>query len=67
MLKSLCDVPWYELPQNLKKIYLQFISICQEVESLNAAIIGEFSLELLTTILNSCYSYFMFVWNMAEK
>ena len=58
--------PWYLLSKTDQKIYLQFLQICQNFDNFELPMIGTVDMELFTTVINTGYSYFMFVWNFVE-
>ncbi|KAG5670786.1 hypothetical protein PVAND_001026 [Polypedilum vanderplanki] len=64
LLEAVNSFPWYELPLESQKFYLQFIQICQNAPRIETMIFGELDLELLTNVANASYSYYVFLTKM---
>ncbi|KAG5670785.1 hypothetical protein PVAND_001025 [Polypedilum vanderplanki] len=65
LLEAVNSFPWYKLPLESQKIYLQFIQICQNAPRIETMIFGELDLELLTNVANASYSYYVFLIKMS--
>jgi hypothetical protein len=65
LLDEFYNFPWFELSESQKKIFLQMLMVLQDSRQINTWIIGNLKVELLTTILNSSYSYLMFLINFS--
>lgn len=66
-LTNVCAVPWYKLSLKNQKIFLQFIMVCQDPPEWDAPVLKTFSFSLLTDILSSTYTYFMYIWYFVNK
>lgn len=63
-IDELSGFPWYELSRKNQKIYLQFLVLCQNSGRSELPIIGAVNMELFYYILDTAYSYLMFMLNM---
>ena len=61
LLTKIQDFPWYELSNSQKKIYLQFLCVCQNTNSFSLPIFGDVNMELFTDIMQAAYSFLMYV------
>jgi len=61
LLEKLYEFPWYELSNSQKKIFLQFLCICQNTNSFSLPIFGNVNMELFTDIMQAAYSFLMYV------
>jgi hypothetical protein len=61
LLENLHEFPWYELSNSQKKIFLQFLCICQNSSSFKLPIFGDVDMELFTNIMQASYSFLMYV------
>jgi hypothetical protein len=59
LLDAAYDFPWYELSVKKRKVFLQFLLVCQQTRKLSLPIIGNVDMELFTSFVNASYSYFM--------
>lgn len=66
-LTNVCAIPWYKLSQKNQKIFMQFIMICQDPPEFVAPVIGNFSFSLITDIISSTYTYFMYLRYFVDK
>lgn len=66
LLREIYEFPWYLLSNSEQKIYLQFLQCCQKYDEFKVPMIGKINMELLTDVVNTGYSYFMFIWNFFE-
>jgi hypothetical protein len=67
LLNAVNDFPWYELSAKKRKIFLQFVMVCQHTEKLTLPIIGYVDMELFTNFVNASYSYFMVMLKFAKN
>lgn len=63
---ELIEFPWFELSRKNKKIFLQFIHCCQNVD-FEIVIVGKVNMELFSYLMNASYSYLMFVLNFMDN
>jgi len=61
VLEKLHEFPWYELLNSQKKIFLQFLCICQNCCSFKLPIFGDVDMELFTDIMHASYSFLVYV------
>jgi len=61
LLTKVQEFPWYELSSRQKKIFLQFLCICQCTNSFSLSIFGDVNMELFTDIMHAAYSFLMYV------
>jgi hypothetical protein len=61
LLENLHEFPWYELSSSQKKIFLQFICVCQNSCSFKLPIFGNVDMKLFTNIMQASYSFLMYV------
>ena len=61
LLTKVQEFPWYELSNSQKKIFLQFICICQSTNSFNLPIFGDINMQLFTDIMQAAYSFLMYI------
>ena len=67
MLQIVCEFPWYQLSAKHKKVYLQFIQICQHTPTIRISIFGDLGMELLKHLANCAYSYAATMQLIAKK
>ena len=67
MLQIVCEFPWYQLSAKHKKVYLQFIQICQNTPTIRIPIFGDLGMELLKHLVNCAYSYAATMQLIAKK
>lgn len=65
-LKELCGIPFYNMSKKSRKIFLQFIHCCQNAGTTRLPLIGVVNMELFGTVLNTGYSYLMFIINLVK-
>jgi hypothetical protein len=61
LLQAVCDFPWYELSVKRQKIFLQFIHQCQNAAEFKLPMVGDVNVELFTSVMNTSYSYIVFL------
>ena len=66
-LDEIYEFPWYLLSNSDQKIFLQFLQICQDFDIFELPMIGKVDMELFTSVINTGYSYFMFIWNFVHS
>ncbi|CAG9806810.1 unnamed protein product [Chironomus riparius] len=59
LLAKVQDFPWYKLSHPQKKIFLQFLCICQSTNSFSLPIFGDVNMELFKDIMQATYSFLM--------
>lgn len=67
LLAEVCGFPWYELNSQEKKIFLQFIHSCQNTALYTIPIIGNLNMMLFTNVLNSAYSFLMYIIQFVDR
>lgn len=61
LLTAVQEFPWYELSNRQRKIFQQFLCICQSTKSFSLPIFGDVDMELFTDIMQAAYSFLMYI------
>lgn len=64
---ALYDLPWHKITNiKTRKIFLQFVQISQDTSGLALPMLGDLDMELLSSIVNATYTYYMYILNFIE-